>query len=376
MLRAELAARLRKRSAEIERAILGRVRSVSEPVGDEDPAYVDGLKRAIAESLVYCIEYVEKGPGWSAPVPPEPARQARRAARGGVGVDTLLRRYAAASKVLEEFIMVEGEHIPRRLLMDILRDQGPQVDRLMGYAAAEHEKELGRTRRSSGETFAQRVLRLLTSDELEGGGDFDYDFDAWHVGMILTGRRAAAAAQLMAERLGYRSLRIERDPGTAWAWLGSPRWPVVAKLQRSLVCNLPMEVSLAIGEPRKGLDGWRLTHREAQVGLQVMLQKPRRFIRARDVVLLAAVLRDDTLVRSLLDSYLAPLEGRSGEVLRETLRAYFSAGGNAAAAAAGLGVSRHTVQRRIRTIEETIGQPLPTCQAQLQVALQLDELAY
>lgn len=375
-LRAELAARLRGRSGEIERAILGRVRSVSEAVGDEDPAYADGLRRTITESLVYCIESVEKGPGWSGPVPPEPARQARRAARDGVGVDTLLRRYTAGSKVLEEFIMVEGEHVPRPVLVEILRDQGPQVDRLMGYAAAEHERELGRTRRSSVETFAQRVLRLLTSDEPRGAEEFGYDFDAWHVGLILTGPRAEAAAQLMAERLGYRSLRIERDRETAWAWLGSARRPDVAKLQRSLVDNLPAEISLAIGEARRGLEGWRLTHREAQVGLQVMLQKPGRFIRARDVVLLAAILRDDTLVRSLLDSYLAPLEGRSGEVLRETLRAYLSAGGNAAAAAAGLGVSRHTVQRRIRTIEETIGQLLPDCQAQLQVALQLDDLAH
>ncbi len=291
-------------------------------------------------------------------------------------MDTLLRRYAAGSKVLEEFIMMEAEHVPRRLLVEILRDQGPQVDQLMVYAAAEHERELGRTRHSSVETFAQRVLRLLASDELKGAEDFDYDFDAWHVGLILAGPRAEVAAQLMAERLGYRSLRIERDPETAWAWLGSPRRPVVAKLQRSLVDNLPAEISLTIGEARRGLDGWRLTHREAQVGLQVMLQKPRRCIRARDVVLLAAILRDDTLVRSLLDSYLAPLDGRSGEVLRETLRAYLSAGGNAAAAAAGLGVSRHTVQRRIRTIEETIGQQLPDCQAQLQVALQLDDLAY
>ena len=55
------------------------------------------------------------------------------------------------------------------------------------------------------------------------------------------------------------------------------------------------DVSVAVGEPRSGLDGWRLTHREAQAAQEVMLRKPQRLTRARDVILLAAVLRDEAL---------------------------------------------------------------------------------
>lgn len=373
--RTELACRLRKRFVEIERAILMRIRSLSEPINDGDPAYLDGLQRAIAEMLSYSIECVEKGDEWCVPIPLEAAEQARRAARRGFRLDTVLRRYVAGNKLLEEFIVAEADDVPRHLLRQLLREQGPQVDRLIESIAAEFNAELARTGRSAGERFAHRVLHLLSGAGIEEASDLAYDFDLWHIGMILIGGNAKGTVGLLAKRLGYRSLCVERDNETVWAWLGCVHRPPVAKLERSLVDHAP-EVSAAIGEPRTGLEGWRLTHREAQIGLQVMLQKPRRFTRGSDVVLLAGVLRDDTLVRSLLDTYIGPLEecANSGRILRETLDAYFSAGGNAAAAAARLGVTRHTVQRRIRTVEQAIGQYLHTCQAELQVALKLKEL--
>jgi DNA-binding PucR family transcriptional regulator len=93
------------------------------------------------------------------------------------------------------------------------------------------------------------------------------------------------------------------------------------------------------------------------------------------VILLAAVLRDEPLAESLRETYLTPLDehGDSG-LLRETLRAYFAAGFNAATAAAALGVDRHTVQRRLRKVEEALGRLLHTCHAEVEVALSLEEL--
>lgn len=375
-IRAKLAAQLREKAPEIEKAIFTRIRQLSEPVGEGDPAYVDGLQKAVAEAVHYGLECIERGREWSAPIPPGAIRQARRAARGGVRLDTVLRRYAAGNKLLEDFLVAEADDVPGQVLRQILKDQGPQVDRLMESVAIAYGTELERTRRSSVEQFADRILHLLSDDDLECPSDLSYGFEIWHVGMILVGRGADATTRVLAERLGYRLLHIERDHETVWAWLGSTQKPVRSNLKCSLMDNLPTEVSLAVGEPRWGLCGWRLTHREAQIALQVMLQKPRRFTQCRDVVLLAGISRDETLVRSLVDTYLAPLDrhGNSGPKLRDTLRAYFSAGGNAAAAGAALGVGRHTVQRRIRTIEQILGQLLHTCQAELQVALQLAEL--
>src|ERR1019366_2130810 len=134
--------------------------------------------------------------------------------------------------------------------------------------------------------------------------------------------------------------------------------------------------SLAIGEASVGIDGWRLTHRQAQAAMLVALRRPQRITWYSDVALLAAVLRDQELARSLVEVHLSPLEDQKdgGAVARRTLRAYFAAGCNAATAAAALGVNRHTVERRLHTVEEKLGRLLHTCHAELEVALRLDEL--
>ena len=49
----------------------------------------------------------------------------------------------------------------------------------------------------------------------------------------------------------------------------------------------PAGVSSAIGEPGKGLDGWRLTHRQAQAAMRIALRRPQRLTRYADVALLA-----------------------------------------------------------------------------------------
>jgi DNA-binding PucR family transcriptional regulator len=82
------------------------------------------------------------------------------------------------------------------------------------------------------------------------------------------------------------------------------------------------------------------------------------------------------LARSLIETYLVPLDGRGnyGEVLRRTLRAYFAADQNAVTAASVLGVARHTVERRLRSVEEKLEQTIAACGAQLQVALSIEDL--
>jgi len=377
VIRAELSSRLRGKSAEIETKIVTRIRDLSEPVGEENALYLEGLQGAVAEAVSYGIECIEKGGGWSAPIPPGVTQQARRSAQYGVRLDTVLRRYAAGNKVLEEFLVAEAGDVPRETLCRILRDQGPQVDRLMEAVAAEYEREQERVARSSTQRRTDHVLRLLSGEDDPGDGvDLEYDFEIWHVGMILTGPKAENAMRLLSERLGYQLLHIPRDKDVVWGWLGSSRQPAVADLFRSLPESLPAGIALTIGEPREGFDGWCLTHREAQMALQVMRRKSERFTRGRDVVLRAAVLRDETFVRSLLDTYLAPIKdhGRLGPKLPETLRVYYSVGENTSITAEDLGISRQTVRQRLRAVEEVLDQPLHTCNAELRVALQLDEL--
>ncbi len=375
-IRSELVARLRNRAGELEDAIFKAVNALADPSEREDAEYRAGVRAAVAEGVDFAFTSIERGLDWEAEIPEATAAQARRAARTRIKLDTVLRRYAAGDRLVSEFIMDEAAHFPEGALSPVLRTQGPQVDRVMAAVAAAYMSELEEMRRSPAQRLAERVERLLAADSPLDADALEYELDVWHLGLIVSGTCADVAARTLAAGLSRKALVVSRGEESVWAWLGGREALPVAEVERYLSAGVLGEVSLAVGEPRHGLEGWRLTHREAQAAREVMLRRPQRFSRASDVALLAAVLRDELLATSLRETYLAPLDahGDSGAVLRETLGAYFAAGFNAATAAAALGVDRHTVQRRLRKVEEALGRLLHTCHAEIEVALSLEGL--
>lgn len=378
-VRKELAARLRDRTGEIENALYAHVSPLGvELVEDgEDPEYLAGRRVAITElvrSALIFFEQVADEP--APPIPLEAAMQARRSARLGVDLGTVLRRYVAGEKLITKFVVDAGEGLPPQMLWKILGTVAPHFDALLEAVIAEYTDELGRT-----ESFQQRRLRRYVDGLLAGHWfaqtpDIGYDLEGWHLGLVVIGPRPEVAVHSLAKAIGRHALVVPREHGVASAWLGGGSKLPIGDVEQVIQARMPADVSVAIGEAREGIDGWRVTHREALAGLQVMLRRPQRVIRGSKVILLAAVLRDEGLVEALRQTYLVPLgdEGDPEQVLRETLRTYFSTGGNAVTSAALLGVNRQTVQRRIRRIEERLGCLLPTCQAELQVALSLDQL--
>jgi hypothetical protein len=330
----------------------------------------------VAEVVDYALISIELGEDWAGPVPVAAAAQARMAARAGIRLDTVLRRYAAGDRLIGEFVVDEAGRFPNEVVRQVLRAQGPHVDRLMASVAAEYMEELELMRRSPAQRVAERVQRLLEGDAPLDAAGLDYEFDAWHLGLIAAGPRADVAARTLAAGLSRQALVVPRGYDGAWVWLGGREKPGRDEVERYLSAGVLGDVSLAVGEPRRGLEGWRLTHQEAQAARLVAMRQPMQLVQAREVVLLSAVLRDDFLEKSLRQTYLAPLDehGDSAMVLRGTLRAYFAAGFNAATAAAALEVDRHTVQRRLRKVEEALGRLLHSCHAELAVALRLEEL--
>jgi len=258
----------------------------------------------------------------------------------------------------------------------MMRAQGPHVDRMMAAVATEYMEELERIRRSPAQRIAERVQRLLAADSPVDAAGLDYELDGWHLGLVVMGSRPDVAARTLAAGLNRQSLVVPQGNDSAWTWLGGRERLAVIDVERYQAAGVLGDVTLAVGEPRAGIQGWRLTHYEARAAQQVMLRRPQPLVQASEVVLMAAVLRDELLAKSLRETYLAPLDdhGDSGLGLRETLRAYFDAGFNAATAAAALEVDRHTVQRRLRKVEEALGRLLHSCHAELEVALVLEEL--
>ena len=404
-VRAAVVARLRARQDELVQSIFARVRGDAFPaVGVDDAEYVAGLGAAVAAAVEYGLQGVERGETDGSlptpPVPPVVLEQARRAARVGVSLDTVLRRYVVGHALLEEVIMEEparGEQdwihsTQREALREALRAQASVLDRLLVAITSEYRDELQRAGRSLQQRHAERVRRLLAGEAIERP-ELDYDLDAWHLGMIAVGEGAARIVGKLAVGVGRPCLSVPRGERSVWAWLGCRERLAFADVERAIASaglgeamagETPVAgggVLLALGEPAKGLEGWRSTHQQAQAALVVALRRGGReavtFTRYADVALLATVLKDDAVAGALIDIYLSPLEDSrgSGRVLRETLRAYLGAERSVSSAAAALGVARKTVESRLRTIEERLGRTLRPCPAELEVALLLNDLA-
>ena len=376
--RAELAVRIEGRRGEIEEAVLTRVFAVADPPRTISPDYVEGLRTAVAAALEFGIAVVARGEKRSSPVPAVLLTQARVAARNGISLDTVLRRYFAGYTLLGDFLIEEAEGDDRlrgAALKDLLRAQASLFDRVLAAISEEHSREAGGQPGTPDKRRAECVGRLLAGEFVDTS-DLAYDLDAWHLGMLAAGPGAAQAIRDLVQPLDGRLLTVPGDEGTVSAWLGARRRLCPAEIT-SLASGWPPQISIAVGEPEKGLAGWRLTHRQAQAAFAVATRSSRRFIRYADIALLASAMQDDLLVTSLRNLYLSPLDKESdgGEIARKTLRAYFGAERNVSSAAAILGVSRRTVANRLRRIEERLGHSLSSDLAEIEVALRLEDLA-
>jgi hypothetical protein len=374
--RVALAARLRDRRDEIEQAVLTRVHAVSAPTEFQDPEYTEGLRTATSAAIEYALGVIERGEEKDAPPPPVLLAQARLAARNGVGLDTVMRRYSAGYVLLSDFLVEETQQSGLRGgdLQRLMRSQG-SLDHLLAAVSGAYTRAASERPSTNEQRRAERIERLLAGEQLDTSG-LGYDFDGFHLGLIAKGLGAEEAFQGLAAAMDCRLLTVCRGEGAMWAWLGGRQAPDLDELSRYVAAHWPAQAALAIGEVGEDLPGWRFTHRQARSALPIALRGSQPVVRYADVALLASTLQNDLLSTSLRRLYLQPLEGDrdGGEATRDTLRAYFAAGRNISSAAAALGVNRNTVSSRLRATEEAIGRPLSSCGPELEAALRLAEL--
>lgn len=376
-IRDGLVARLRAQQREIERAVLARVYGVCDPTEVKDPLYTDGLRVAVTIAIEHGIEVLERSEGSPPPIPTPLLSQARLAARCGVSLDTVLRRYFAGYSILGDFVLEQAERGGMQggpALKSLLRAQAGLFDRLLAAISEEYGRE-DSTPASSDQRRIALVQRLLDGELLDPrilGPEFGYEPDQVHVALVAVGPDCANELQTAARELDLQAMLVRRGEDTLWAWLGARRTFDVARALAGQPCE---QMALAVGEPGLGPAAWRLSHRQALAALPIALRHPGTPVRYVDVALRASMLRDEVLVDSLRELYLAPLERMrdGGEMARRTLRAYFDADRNVSAAAAVLGVNRSTVSSRLRAIEAALERPLSTASEGLAVALRIDE---
>lgn len=374
-----LRTRLLARRGEIAQTIQARVQAVSPAEGGEDPEYEEGLRSAVQAAVEYAIAMIEipEGEDPEAP-PPILLEQARSAARRGVGLDVVLRRYCIGYALLGNVLVEEaaasgvlGETSLRRLLWR----QADLFDRLIVAVSSEHASELRPRPQSPSRRRLERIERILAGEPLDLL-DSGYELDGWHVGIVGEDATAADAIRSLERSLDRRLILVERPSGGVWAWLGGRDRLSPDAVERQLAETRPRRSHIAIGEAGAGRAGWCRTHQQARAALPIVRQSEAGFVRYRDVALLSSVSRDRLLATSLRELYLTPLAkgADGGKTLIETLRAYFASDRNISATAAALEVNRRTVTNRLRTVEERIGCSLLTGTAELEAALRLEEL--
>ncbi len=380
-----LVRRLRSRQAELQEAVFAHVRNIApDAATDEDAQLAAGLREMIAACVDCGIASIERGAHSPEPIPPAVAAQARRAASSGVSLTTALRRCAAGSTLVWSFVLgeVARHDLPEEPGYELLLQVSAVMGALLACVQAEigeaHSFEIRRGARSREQRRAEIVHKLLAGESAEAGelADLGYELEAWHLGVIATGAEAGKAVRALAAGLGRELLWIPRGRETVWAWLGGRRPLACADIERVLAMRKEVDASLAVGEPRRGADGWRQTHGEAGGALLVARCRPRRLTRYLDVASEATALQDEAFADSLIEMYLSPLDDMriGGHAARNIVRALLHTGHNVSSAASTLKVNRSTVHRQRNEIERRIGCQLQKRQVEIEVALRVEDL--
>jgi hypothetical protein len=353
-----------------------------------DPSYQAGLLASVAAVMAYCLDAMKTGVPCLEPVPALALEQVQRAAHAEISLALVVRRYIAGHSRLGEIVATQAEQLGLLndgLAMQHLRKvQETLLERLVAAVVAEYQRERDRISprsqlRSRDERRAEIVHQLLggatsaTYDPVE----LDYELEAWHIGLIVAGVGAGRTVRRLAERVGCEVLPIACGGQTVWAWLGAQRRLGLAEVESVILIEKEGTGPLvAFGEQMLGLEGWRLTHREARAALEVARCRPQRVTHYRDVALEAAALQDDALANVLIDRCLSPLDGgdNAGTMRRRLLRVLFAAEHNKSSAAQALGVDRDTVHRHVKEIERRLGCRIHECQAEIDIALRIEEL--
>lgn len=369
----ELAEAVRDRREDLHREILERVQAIADPSVPADPEYTAGTRDAVFASLDYAATVLRGADSQPPPIPEAVLVQARLAARTGIGLGTVLRRYMAGFSLFAEAVPRIGDlsDADRHRLLPALSSH---LDFLLARVGEDYALEQESLRRSP-RTRRAEAIGLLLAGVPGPRSELAHDWDVWHVGLVGAGAGAREGLATLGSSGTPGRLLLEQVENETWAWVSSRKRlrpdEIVARLSTAGADGLV----LGVGEPGHGLDGWRRSHQQAAAALPIARRSSPAVALYAEVGVLAAILHDDLLISSLRDRYLAPLgSGGRDETLRRTLRGYLSTECNVSSTAAALGVSRRTVRNRLRRVEERAELRIGECLAELDLAMRIAEL--
>ena len=287
-------------------------------------------------------------------------------------IEELLGTTSAPSDVLATLGIVESVSIRLDLVVE-------QV-----YAAYERARELRLRDRSA--VLTGRVRELLRDRSVDVDGTeiaLGYRLRQAHVGLVVWVGDGGADALVRLRRFtavlgetlgcGEQPLFVAVDEGSAWVWL-----PTSVDLARAPelheAAKADDSISVAVGEPGRGVEGFRRTHGQAVSAYAVAAAAGAEhapitpFAEVAPIAMFCADLESARVwVHEALGDLSLDTTRNSG--LRDTARVFLETGGSYTATAEQLFLHRNTAQYRVKQAEEVRGRPLRERRLDAELAL-------
>jgi len=356
--------------------------------------FADFHRASIAENVV-TAGHILAGAGEEAPSTTAPIAAidfARRLAQHDVPVTELIRAYRVGQtrfirhcihQLLEQST---ADHKEGLAILEMVETISEYVDRVVEQvvSAYAHAREgWVRDRSAVLAMHVREVLRGTPRDLAAAERALDYRMDRDHVGLVLwTDKRGepdplgrirhlvSAFVHLLAVSA---PLVVPADECTAWAWL-----PISTSVVRSDALATAMRderhVSIAVGQPGSGIEGFRRSHQQAVSARSVALAAGEQHAALTpfvDVAPIAMLCADLESARVWVHETLGDLavDSSRNKALRETARVFLQTGGSYTATAEQLFLHRNTAQYRIRKAEAIRGAPLRDSRLDVELAL-------
>jgi hypothetical protein len=302
--------------------------------------------------------------------PPQAVAFARDLARRNVPVGELDRAYRIAALALwrwgvdEVHARVDGDKTAAIQGLSEAAFTTANVFASTVMARYAHERE--RWLRSSDAVRAATVQEILgggTVDVVRASGRLRYELRQNHQAFVTWA--ADDIGESTAQRVGGTRALLYPLAGGAVAG-----WAPAGSLD---LASLPPTASVAVGSPGAGIDGFCRSHKEALQARRVaqLAGRPPGVAHYDDVALVALLTHDLEQARRFAERTLGPLAQPDPAMRRltDTLRAVLENHGSPRRAAQVLGVHENTVAKRLRAVEELLGDEVRDRPGQLLGAL-------
>ncbi|MFD3743321.1 PucR family transcriptional regulator [Nocardia sp. NPDC058633] len=322
-------------------------------------------------------------------VPPAAAEYARRFAQHDLSLEALLRAYRLGENMFVQWTMTQLIELnpatdvalaAAARMADVVNSYIDQViEGLIDIYASERRRWDARTDVAR----VAQVRAVLNADDLDVASAeqmLSVSLRGWHqFAMLWTPPEASdpraslrAGTALLAAATGKTPMTVEVDDHNRWVWISSVARPVLDTEQLAHDLRTHSKLSIALGDPATGLQGFRQTYRDAQQARAVALTGHGHGLTAYADVGLAALFADRIAdAQAWAVRVLGALIGadETAARLRETVRVFLAARGSYTDAATRLHVHKNTVHYRVRKAEELLGHPLSERRLDIEVAL-------